>query len=526
MYMQYKWMNWLIGCMLFLLASCDKGAEVMEDTQPTRTIVFTLSLGDTYAHSRAAWNEEYTSQTGNELENRIDMKGLQVSVFAVDEEGNAGTTPIGKAQNLFYWKTTETEGDDPVEYQLVADISHIALQENATYRFMVFANFPHTTDNNFLYSEVNGQDAYIPMWGVTTVPDYKDKERIELGTIDLLRAAAKVEVEFDESVVGAESSPFTLKGLGIHNYNRTGYCLPNGWHSAETTGELDQEECIRVTSDHVHGSLSFLEYKTAEKYVIYLPEYSNVSHDDEGKSVVEVVLKNKATGNEKRYEIPFCSYQEGRPVEGTDYNIVRNHIYNFRVNGVAPGGLMLNLKVANWEDGSVLELGNLAYPTYINPVLPSIDHQYPNVDIEKQPKMKYTVDENAKEENAFVAWFNFINANTTISTDYVWKPTIVNNTASNYRIKVYDGDNNELLYDSDNSEEEDLKTNYKGWFKIVVIPTKQVPDNKKFIFGISCSVHPSGFSSEDFYLFINGEIDKIAWPNSGTDRKFIEITQE
>ena len=140
--------------------------------------------------------------------------------------------------------------------------------------------------------------------------------------------------------------------------------------------------------------------------------------------------------------------------------------------------------------------------------------------------MKYTVDENAKEENAFVAWFNFINANTTISTDYVWKPTIVNNTASNYRIKVYDGDNNELLYDSDNSEKEDLKTNYKGWFKIVVIPTRQDPDNKKFIFGISCSVHPSGFSSEDFYLFINGENDKIAWPNSGTDRKFIEITQE
>jgi hypothetical protein len=33
---------------------------------------------------------------------------------------------------------------------------------------------------------------------------------------------------------------------------------------------------------------------------------------------------------------------------------------------------------------------------------------------------------------------------------------------------------------------------------------------------------PSGMS---MYLFINGKVDEIAWPNSGSDPKIIEIKQ-
>lgn len=133
-------------------------------------------------------------------------------------------------------------------------------------------------------------------------------------------------------------------------------------------------------------------------------------------------------------------------------------------------------------------------------------------------------------------YFNFIDANVTGLSGYVWKPTIVDASSANYRIEVYKqsipgGAYDDLVYAATASTTttnklETAYNKYTGWFQIKVIPTNTVATDTEFTFGIACGVHPSGFPSEDFFLFINGENNQIAWPNSGIDRKFIVIKQE
>ena len=86
--------------------------------------------------------------------------------------------------------------------------------------------------------------------------------------------------------------------------------------------------------------------------------------------------------------------------------------------------------------------------------------------------------------------------------------------------------NEQLVYDSTKTTDQDLKSKYTGWFKILVIPLNQTKSNAEIKLAISSSVHPSGFPSENFFLFINGQTDNIAWPNSGEDNKFIKILQK
>jgi hypothetical protein len=291
----------------------------------------------------------------------------------------------------------------------------------------------------------------------------------------------------------------------------------------------------------VHGSnLSFLTNQKDGKYYIYIPEYRNTSHTPEEQSVVTITLTDKTnSANSKAYEIPFCQYNNESPIANSTYDIVRNHIYRFNVTGVKSGNLLLNFNVADWNDGASLSLGNLAYPTYGNPVLPTMGHQYPETLITTNPEMKY-VSNGASE--SFEMFFNFISTNSSNTTGFVWRPTIVNQQSTSYSIEVYkvkESNQEELVYQTLPTENaptvnkltfESRESNveeqpWEGWFKIKVTPAGNVGQNTIYTFGIACGVHPSGFPSEDFFLFINGENNEIAWPNSGIDRKFINITQ-
>lgn len=532
--MRTKWIYTMFVLALSLFTSCNNEVDEAAGNKKTRTVVFRLSVDDAVG-SRAAWSENDSQQHGTPMENRINLKGLRVVIYSIQTDGTVDTR-VGEAANVSYWPINDaTNSNDPIEYQLVGDISDLKLEVGTSYRFMVFANFPHTTNNQFDVEDVDVTNGYIPLWGVKTCTlEHTDLQ--ELGTIDLLRAAAKVEVTFAEGVTNA----YTVSALAIKNYSSTGNNLPTGWESCRETKDLDMETCINATGSHVFDKFPFLANEENGKYYIYIPEYQNTSHIESERSMVVITLEDKNVRSTRTYEVPFCQYDvNGSPIANTAYNIVRNHIYQFHVNGVAAGGLLLNFKVADWEDGNSLALGSLAYPTYLNPLLPTRDHGYPQEVIENKAIMNYVAptgegqenNTSAREHGGFNAYFHFIDANAEIGTTdgYPWRPTIIDNINTNYTIKVYklaDDNTETLVYTSANdTDEQELKTDYKGWFRIVVVPEEEAPEDKKFTLGIACTIHPSGFPSEDFFLFINGENDKIAWPKSGTDRKFIEITQ-
>ena len=544
--MRTKWIYTMFVLALSLFTSCNNEVDEAAGNKKTRTVVFRLSVDDAVG-SRAAWGDisdnDYNRQDGVGIENRIDLNGLRVAIYSIKADGTVDAR-VGVADHLLYWSTDANDkgndSKDPIEYQLVGDISDVELVDGKEYRFMVYANFPHTTNNQFDLDDIGVENGYIPMWGVTTY-QITGGEMEDLGTIDLLRAAAKVEVIFNEAV----TNEYDVINLSIMNYNSKGNNLPTGWNSCVNTKALDRENCINVTADHVHGtSLSFEN----GKYYIYLPEYANTKHPED-PSVVQVTLKKKNSDLTKTYPISFCKYDtNGAPEAASVYDIVRNHIYQFNVTGVKGNSLLLNFEVADWnykelqsgetENENNLNLGSLTYPNYVNPLLPEKGYDYPNLKITVNPKMKFVpkvddgngnVTNNEERENAgFNAYFHFIAANKNDITGYPWLPNIIGGSTAEYTIKVYqvvDNGDKTLVYDSSkNGSDQGLKTNYTGWFRIVVIPEEQ-ETNAIVSLGITCTIHPSGFPSDDFFLFINGENDKIAWPNSGNDRKFIQITQ-
>jgi hypothetical protein len=261
---------------------------------------------------------------------------------------------------------------------------------------------------------------------------------------------------------------------------------------------------------------------------IYVTEYDNSNYMGEQN---KISLKVDVGGEIREFEdaISFCNYSDGKPVEGSHYNIVRNHIYEFEIRHIAGSNLMLEYHVADWDaeewgtDDEYKE-HDITYPTYLNPIVPTDyltigDGQLNNYLIKSKPEM-YFGGENNLEAGAFVGYFRI-----TAPKDVQWKPGIMG-SKENYRIRIYkkggekDG---ELLFDSGVN---DMQGNLGAcgtdeWFKIMVFPLSGEGAGSTTIqLGVS---YYQQWTNQYINLFINGEYNALRWPDSGTNPKIIEI---
>ena len=314
---------------LLLLASCSRNDEVAvaEGGKGKVYVTLTLSINGEEVGSRATWNpEQDTDEEGVGWENKID--DLQILIY------DANNNYVGKVEDLIQLLDGRYSGT------LSSDAEWTG---NTNYKIMAFANCP-SIDNPSNISTLDYTRAnvsYIPMWGVTTTTfDLTPGESDDIGSIDLLRAMAKVEVNFAESF----PSDYEIGAITISPYNTQGYCLPAGYESVETTGALDREEAGTAYSFNPlaasasTSSLTFTEENG--KYYIYLPEYENTETN---------AAKIKVTVNGEPYELEFKDYENGAPKEGTQYDIVRNHIYRYTITGVNDGKLVIKYKAMLWE---------------------------------------------------------------------------------------------------------------------------------------------------------------------------------
>ena len=308
---------------LLLLASCSRNDEVAvaEGEEGKVYVTLTLSINGEEVGSRATWNSEQdTDEEGVGWENKID--DLQILIY------DANNNYVGKVEDLIQLLDGRYSGT------LSSDAEWTG---NTNYKIMAFANCP-SIDNPSNISTLDYTRAnvsYIPMWGVTTTTfDLTPGESDDIGSIDLLRAMAKVEVNFAESF----PSDYEIGAITISPYNTQGYCLPAGYESVETTGELDREEAGTAYSFNPLASVSTSSLTfTGEngKYYIYLPEYDNSTD----------AAKIQVTVNGETYDLEFKDYENGAPKDGTQYDIVRNHIYRYTITGVNDG----KLPVSAWR---------------------------------------------------------------------------------------------------------------------------------------------------------------------------------
>ena len=515
-----------------LAASCVFDADqcVMSADEP-HAVMFTVALD--HQRTKATWNEEYPSETGVPFDYRIIPEDLKVVVYAKDG------SRVGVLQDLGYWPINEAHTEFQFIGQLPAEFVTYYNEHSETtdYRFMVLANCSdHSSGAEYIsYSQAqldpSAANSAIPMWGVkeADVAPLLNSERLDLGEIWLLRAAAKIEVNLSEN---EKSKGTKINSATLKYYNQTGYVLPSGAMSAKDTRHLDQENCFR---GYRHAAVNLPFYKDEEtgNVYVYVTEYNNMDYSGERN---KISLEFNINGEDKRFEdaISFCNYSDGKPQENSHYNIVRNHIYEFEILSIAGDNLELQYTVADWDaerwdtngDGvldSDYEEHELAYPTYHNPVVPleylsMTPGVITNYTITQEPQMYYHPN---NEEGAFECFFQI-----TSPSNVQWKPGITG-TKENYKVRVYNHttgpEKGKLLFDSsDPNLQKDLGAcPANGWYRIVVFPLSSDHAGTTSIdFTIS---YYQAWTGQYIHLYINGEYDKIRWPESGNNPKIIKI---
>lgn len=308
------------------------------DTQ----VSFILKLSDASGRTRAAWSEDYVGQQGTAYDNRISPEDLRVALYTAD-----GNTFAAEVDILSYHETA-TEG----EYEFIGTVEAAdgVTLSAGEYKLMVFANCG--VGGSLGQSGTLGQLAYeyspgavkqekqlIPMWGVTTTSLSLEKgKRADAGTVDLLRAFAKVEINLDQAIAGTH----TITSATLTRYNTSGYCLPAGYANVNKTTELDQEDgtypSFNPNPSAQQTGLDFADSDDKKSAYLYIPEYDNSTTE----AVIDISLNDGTTGT-----LYFKPYTDGSPT-GDAYNIVRNHIYRYTVN-VEQGKLTVECKVMPWQ---------------------------------------------------------------------------------------------------------------------------------------------------------------------------------
>lgn len=518
----------LIGTLLLSCRNGECGSEgsTVETSDQHHNIIFSMSLDHNGAKDDGnTWNDNNLEELGNSFENRILPNALRVSIYTIDN------IRLGEVRDLYYWPCN----DEMTEFKFVGVMpedftSHfMSAVENGislTYKIMVLANCPQGEEENLTYNYtcLDKENGAIPMWGIKTVDlsELANTQSKDVGTIWLLRSAAKLEVLLSDAL----KDKAVINNVYVNYYNQTGYCLPTGWNKVNSTEDLDMEECFRLYR-HAAVKHTFTPDGDNTKFNAYVPEYDNTNANYSGEKA-KLSIDLTYNGQQRFIEdaISFCRYSNGAPVENSDYNIVRNHIYQYRIVKITGDNILLEYSVADWEledwgNGMGYEEHDLSYPTYHNPVVPlsffdfEPTEETPHHIITEEPVMYYN-SANPKE-GAFECYFQIM-----APEGVQWKPNFMNST-ENYAIHVYDHDGN-LVFDTD-SQYDYLKDDINEcenteWYKILIYPKNNNGLDKTVDFGI---VYWQNWSSSYINLYINGEYDNIRWPNSGTNPKLISI---
>ena len=512
-----------------LAASCIFDADqcVMPEDQP-HAVMFTLALDQ--QRTKAEWGKEYPSEPGVPFDCRIIPEDVRVVVYAQDG------TRVGILRDLGFWPINEAQ----TEFQFIGELPDEFVtyynehSNEKDYKFMVLANCgDHSAGEEYIsyrQEQLNpsAANSAIPMWGIKTasVTPLLNDDSMDIGTIWLLRAAAKIEVKLSDNFKDKETK---INSATLKYYNQTGYCLPSGWSQVSDTEKLDQENCFRGYR-HAAVNLPFYKDEKTGSVYVYVTEYNNIDYSGERN---KISLDFNIKGQDKTFEdaISFCNYSDGKPVENSHYNIVRNHIYEFEVLSIAGDNLELQYTVADWDaemwdtnnDGvpdSEYEEHELAYPTYHNPVVPA-SYFADDFSFEKvgKPKMQYSGNQANLETDAFECFFQI----TAPVREELWKPVFMGGTKENYMIRVYNH-NGYLLYETGNKDKEKalgVCADHTEWFRILVFPlSADGAGNDNIEFGIT---YYQMWTDQWINLYVNGEYDHIRWPDSGDNPKVIKI---
>lgn len=393
-----------------LLSGCksEEPAPQAENAAPfvSFTIALSMESNGTRADARIADGEEPNTgdggdnewgnggtESGTKFENTVN--NIIPVLYSATKQPNGKVTinsayPVGEMVNAVYDRN-DTDGTLTITGQLKTEIPASMLEEEGhTYRLAVFVNakkgfnIKQPEQNTFHRHgipsnlKIDGtEDIGIPMYGVHEVKfdglanglkdgKYLDSDNPyvlgETFTIPVLRSMAKVIVRVDEEKLAGRD--VKLSKVEISRHVNKGYLVPKGWDTCTSVSELtltgamngyvgtlDQDydkNCPILPTDDNTNSDTFLRF--------FLPETYNSNHDDISTTEpikLTVTYTSDGTSDEKTGVIYFANYDDdGKPTdwEKNAWDIIRNHIYEFVIEGVeaSTGELKVNVSVKPW----------------------------------------------------------------------------------------------------------------------------------------------------------------------------------
>lgn len=448
---------------------------------------------------------------------------------------NTDNTSIGDIGRLQIWPINQEQTQFKITGVLPKNME-INLQDPRCKLIVIANTIPETIENekthyNYTQLDPRNEGSSIPMWGVMTtdISPLLNATYYELtDNVWLLRSAAKIEVMLSDKL---KEQGTTITSATLKYYNIEGNVVPANWQTCNNTQELNCEAGINVYR-HAAVTLPFIKDEESGDYYVYIPEYDNINYPGERN---KISLSFYDQGKDKIFEdaISFCEYSNGNKIEGTDYNITRNHIYRFTVRSIAGESLILEYHVADWDaedwgNNEDYKEHDITYPTYLNPLVPYdylVSENKENYVITESAEMYFGGNDNL-EAGAFVAYFKILSPNDDLNA-VQWKPGFMA-SKENYRIRVYHIEDGvtitKLAFDS--GGDSDLQKllpacETNDWYKIVIFPlSADGAESTTIDLGVS---YYQEWTDQYINLFINGEYGNIRWPNSGTNPKIIEI---
>ena len=494
---------WLLSLPLFFFSCMVEDVEADGTEEKSMLVTFSLDVKSQTA-SRAdgnTWGEEYPKMVGNSLENRIDVSTLYVVAYNSDYSYKTDLPILlrQEQQGTATFLCALPDFEKGKEYRFVVLANCI----NKNYGISFKDGMPDL--NALVYSNIQNT---IPMWGVKTytIPsDIQSGSELDLGSISMLRAAAKIGVKLGAEVKG---EGYQIKSLKLNYANTNGFCVPpyNNWYhfDIKLTENLKHTDSFNPTSGVLSRNVNAMARGSeTDGYYIYVPETVN----DAADPLSLAVTLAKSTGEEVTFDyaegIKFCTYNDGAPTDDR-FNIVRNHFYDYTITAINMG-LKMQLEVADWEDEPIWEL-DFSAPVHTNLLIAPDNHTKPA----EEATLSY--DNQVEERGAFVGYFKMESP-----AETAWKPTLTNASAADYEVRVYtNGETNPDEFNIPVTDAE-IMASKDQWFKIVVVAKNPNLVGKVVKLGLS---YTASWNDENTLLIINkGENNEMFYPWTDNDQE-------
>lgn len=296
----------------------------------------------------------------------------------------------------------------------------------------------------------------IPLYGVTNAMalDFDAAGLAHVGTIHLLRAVAKVELEL------VRASGQTIEWVKLSRYNAQGYCAPSGVSLQDDyvhgNYDADYANTPHVVADAMKDEPLQLTPMSATRYLIYVPEYDNLT--DPARKAQLVV---KFQGDDTEYKVDFKYYME--PPAGKQLNdpfsILRNYWYKF---SLATAPLRVTVQMVPYDEVPLSpDFGLMRNPDWVPVYDEDLNVTYwydretgqyyndkfqpiPNPFWGKDPVKGWSIVRD-EDNGDFLYYYDGVNGKY-YNEDYEEIPNPYDNTDERGYIKIKDKDGNILYY--------------------------------------------------------------------------------